>query len=167
MERWYVVHTHARAEEKAHFNLVKQGYTAYLPRYRKVRRHARRFERVLAPLFPRYLFVQVDMGRQRWRPIQSTFGVHHLVGHGNQPTPMPTPMIEEIKEREDDSGVVAMMRQSVFKKGAPMRVLGGPMANFLGIFDGASDEERVFILLELLGRQVRVRLPVEMVAAEP
>ncbi len=81
-------------------------------------------------------------------------------------TPMPTPMIEEIKEREDDSGVVAMMRQSVFKKGAPMRVLGGPMANFLGIFDGASDEERVFILLELLGRQVRVHIPVEMVAAE-
>ena len=167
MNRWYAVHTHARAEEKALLNLIKQGYTAYLPRYRKFRRHARRFERVLAPLFPRYLFVRMDVDRQRWRPIQSTFGVRHLVGHGNRPTSVPEAVIEEIKGGEDDSGLVAMARQAIFKKGAPVRVSAGPMADLLGIFECASDEQRVFILLELLGRQVRVRLPVEMVTAEP
>ncbi len=166
MNRWYAVHTHARAEEKARLNLSKQGYTAYLPRYRKVRRHARRFERVLAPLFPRYLFVRLDVERQRWRPIQSTFGVLHLVGHGSRPTAVPEAVIEELRGREDANGLVAMTRQPVFRKGAPVRVLGGPMADLLGIFECASDEQRVLILLELLGRQVKVRLPVEMVAAE-
>ena len=92
--------------------------------------------------------------------------MRHLVGHGNRPTSVPEAVIEEIKGREDDSGLVAMARQAIFKRGAPVRVSAGPMADLLGIFECASDEQRVFILLELLGRQVRVRIPAEMVAVE-
>ena len=58
---WYVVHTHPRAEAKALLNLDRQGFSCYLPRYLKRRRHARRLETVAAPLFPRYLFVALDL----------------------------------------------------------------------------------------------------------
>jgi transcriptional antiterminator RfaH len=71
---WYVVHTHPHAEAKAAAHLERQGYSTYLPRYLKCRRHARRIEIVPAPLFPRYLFVTIDRLRQRWRSIQSTVG---------------------------------------------------------------------------------------------
>ena len=50
---WYVVHTHPRAEAKALLNLDRQGFSCYLPRYLKRRRHARRLDTVAA-VFPRY-----------------------------------------------------------------------------------------------------------------
>src|SRR5947209_3993566 len=59
--QWYVAQTHPRAEAKAAEHLDRQGFHVYLPNFRKRRRHARRVETVTAPLFPRYLFVSVDM----------------------------------------------------------------------------------------------------------
>ena len=85
---WYVVHTHPRAEAKALLNLDRQGFTCYLPRYLKRRRHARRVETVAAALFPRYLFVDLDLATQQWWPIRSTFGVADLVFNGGQPAPV-------------------------------------------------------------------------------
>ncbi len=66
-------------------NLIRQGFEIYLPRYLKRRRHARKVDVVAAPLFPRYVFINIDMATQRWRPIQSTFGVSHLVMNGDEP----------------------------------------------------------------------------------
>ena len=59
--RWFVAHTHPHAEAKATSHLNRQGFEIYFPRYLKRRRHARRIETVAAPLFPRYLFVAVDL----------------------------------------------------------------------------------------------------------
>jgi len=82
---WYVVQTHPHAEANAAAHLERQGYSVYLPRYHKRRRHARRIEFVTAPLFPSYLFVMIDMFAQRWRSIQSTIGVSRLVCSGEEP----------------------------------------------------------------------------------
>jgi transcriptional antiterminator RfaH len=90
--KWYVAHTHAHAEAKA-LNLRRHGYAVFFPRYRKRRRHARRIEIVSAPLFPRYVFVLVDRATQRWRAIGSTFGVAHLVWHGDEPAVVPDKVI--------------------------------------------------------------------------
>ena len=67
--RGYVVQTQPHAESKAMGHLIRQGFATYLPRYLKRRRHARKIETVAAPLFPRYLFVTVDMETQQWRSI--------------------------------------------------------------------------------------------------
>jgi transcription antitermination factor NusG len=61
--RWYVVQTQAGAEHKAVMHLARQGFKTYLPRYLKRRRHARRIDVVAVPLFPRYLFVEIDFER--------------------------------------------------------------------------------------------------------
>ena len=79
MKRWYVVYTHANSESKARDHLLRQGFVAILPTYKRWRRHARRQEVVERPLFPRYLFVALDMLEQRWRPILSTVGVCDVV----------------------------------------------------------------------------------------
>src|SRR6478752_1032989 len=86
--RWYAVQSHPNAENKAVAHLARQGFTTYLPRYLRRRRHARRVEMVATPLFPRYLFVTIDMTRQRWRSIYSTIGVSRLVCAGDTPTPV-------------------------------------------------------------------------------
>src|ERR1700720_2773321 len=82
--RWYVVQTHPHAESKASAHLRRQDFTVYLPYYLKQRRHARRIEKVRAPLFPGYLFVSIDTATQRWLSIDSTFGVTKLVRDGDR-----------------------------------------------------------------------------------
>ena len=103
--RWYVVQTHGHAETKALAHLARQGFTAYLPRYLKRRRHARRIETVAAPLFPRYLFVTVDIMCQRWRSIHSTIGVARLVCNGDDPVAVADDVIETLRAREDRAGL--------------------------------------------------------------
>ena len=73
--RWYVVHTRPHQERRAEANLLRQGYRAWLPQMERSRRHARRIETVRTPLFPGYLFVELDIAREAWCAINGTFGV--------------------------------------------------------------------------------------------
>jgi transcriptional antiterminator RfaH len=162
--RWYVVHTRPHAERRAYAHLERQGFTTYLPRTLKRRRHARRIETVEAPLFPRYLFVAIDLSAQRWRAIQSTIGVSHLVCNGNDPAPVPDAVIAALRSHEQD-GYVRLPARPLFQPGEVVRILDGAFATCLGLYDGMADGERVAVLLDLLGRKVRILLEPESVAA--
>ena len=162
--RWYVVQTHPHAEAKADSHLKRQEFETYFPRYLKRRRHARRIETVAAPLFPRYLFVAFDAAAQRWQCIRSTIGVATLVRSGDQPAEVPKAVIEALRDREVN-GIVALDRRPRFAPGDRVRVVDGAFANCVAIFEGMSDSARVAVLLELLGRKVRVLLDDLSVAA--
>jgi len=164
-QRWYVVQTHARAEAKAASHLMRQGFRIYLPRYSKRRRHARRIETVLAPLFPSYLFVTLDRSLQRWRSIHSTVGVVRLVCNGEEPAPLPDSVISGLKAREDENGIVRLQRNPMFAPGDTLKILDGIFSSHLGLFESMTDSERVAVLLDLLGRKVRVIIDAESVAA--
>jgi transcriptional antiterminator RfaH len=162
--RWYVVQTHVHAESKAAAHLLRQGYETYLPRYLKRRRHARRVENVPAPLFPRYLFVGFDWAA-RWRSIQSTQGVSHLICNGNEPTVLPECVVAELRRREDNNGFIRLDPPPLYAPGDKVRVVDGVFGDSFGLFEGMADRDRVAILLDLLGRKVRVVLDRESVAA--
>lgn len=163
--RWFVVQTQVNSENRAVQNLARQGFETYLPRFEKRRRHARKVELVAAPLFSRYLFVRIDMGTQRWRAIQSTIGVSHLVTYGNEPAPVPDRVIAALRDAEDGRGFVRLQSKPVFAPGAKVRILGGAFMDNFGFFEGQTDRDRIAILLDLLGRQVRVVLDGDLVAA--
>ena len=163
--RWCVVQTHIHAESKAAAHLLRQGYDIYLPRYLKRRRHARRVDNVPAPLFPRYLFVGFDPEVARWRTIQSTQGVSHLICNSNEPALLPQSVIAELRRREGDDGFIRLDRQLLYAPGDKVRVVDGVFSDSLGLFEGMADRDRVAILLDLLGRKVRVVLDRESVAA--
>jgi transcriptional antiterminator RfaH len=162
--RWFAVQTHPHAELRAAAHLLRQGFGVYLPRYLRRRRHARRTETVPAPLFPRYLFVAVDLATQRWRAIQSTHGVAQLVCAGGVPAPVPDAVIAELRARERD-GFVHLPPRPHFAPGTAVRILDGAFASCIGLYDGMKDGDRVAILLDLLGRKVRVLIESELVAA--
>ncbi len=136
---WYVVQTHAHAEAKAASHLERQGYSTYLPRYLKRRRHARRVEIVPAPLFPRYLFVAIDVLTQRWRSIQSTIGVSQLVCRGDEPAMLPDAVIDELQGRHNAAGFVELDLRPRFAPGEKVRVVEGAFAACLGLFEGMAD----------------------------
>ena len=156
--RWYVVQTHSHSEAKASWHLQRQGFEIYLPKYLKKRRHARRTETVIAPLFPRYLFVAVDMTSQRWLSIRSTIGVTRLVCAGDRPVAVPGVVFEALKRREDASGLIQLDHKPRFLPGDKVCVLDGAFHDCLGLCEGMTSNERVTILLELLGRKVRINL---------
>lgn len=156
MNRWFVVHARPNGEQRALANLERQGFVAWLPLYRKHRRHARRVETVSRPLFPRYLFVSVDLEAERWRAILSTYGVAGLVGTGDGPEPVPDGIVEALQARADADGTFTLDRARQISPGDSVRVAAGPMRDLEGIFHAATDSERVVVLLSLMGRHVRV-----------
>lgn len=163
--RWYVIETHPHDEAKAEAHLRRQGFETYLPRYSKRRSHARRVEIVAAPLFPRYLFVAINMATQQWRCIHSTFGVTRLVAYGDSPIPLADQVIEGLKRREDEVGLVRLEPKLDFAPGDNIRVLTGPFEACLGLCESIADRDRVAILLDFLGRKVRIVLDAATVAA--
>lgn len=165
MIEWLVAQTRPQAEAQADRHLRRQGFCVYLPRYLKLRRHARRQEWVPRPLFPRYLFVGIDPAHSRWRSIRSTFGISQLVCAGDRPLPVPSEIVAELRSREDENGMMVIQPEVPFQRGDQVRVDSGALCDGIGIFECIDDDRRVVILLDLLGRQVRVRLPLEAVAA--
>jgi transcriptional antiterminator RfaH len=157
--RWYVVHTQPRGEAKADLHLRQQGFMTYLPCYLRQRRHARRSEIVQRPLFPNYLFVAFDRERDRWRSIASTVGVSHLVLSGDGPLPIADGVIGEIKGREDADGFVVLGLPAGVGPGSRVRLIDGIFADARGVLERIANDRRVAILLQFLGREVRVNLP--------
>lgn len=164
MIEWFAVHTHARAEAKALLNLRRQGFDAYLPLYLKSRSHARRLDKVPAPLFPRYLFVGVDLAVRGWRSIRSTFGVANIVCVGDRPAPVPSDVIADIRAREDSRGFVSLAQVANYHKGQRVDVVEGVLFGARALFDCHCDDRRAHLLIDLLGRQVRVTLPLTTMA---
>jgi len=165
MSAWYAVHTHPQSEDKAVRNLINQGFEVYLPKFLKRRRHARKTELIKAPLFPRYLFVKIDINLHRWPSINSTHGVQYLVCAGSNPSAIQSEIIEEFQRHENKNGIIIIDPRERYKKGDPVRLLDGPFADVIGMFDSATDDQRVMILLDLMGRRVRVKLKPEFVEA--
>ncbi len=165
MIRWYVVHTQPHGEDRARLNLERQGFDVYLPKYLKHRRHARRIEHVRRPLFPRYLFVRFDAERAQWRSINGTLGVAYIVSHGDQPIPVPDRIVDAMQARHNEDDLVVLHSPDSFQAGQKLEIVDGPFAWHTGLFQRLDDNERVVLLLDLLGRQVSVTVSPEVVAA--
>lgn len=164
MNRWYVARTHALSEEKALFNLVKQGFETYLPRYLKQRRHARRTDWIKVPLFPRYIFVSFDVAVTRWRAISSTIGIDRMICSLDRPVPVPQGVVESIQSRENERGLISLAQCLSLARGDRVQIDSGAFSDMSGLFECISDDERVTVLLDLLGRQVRVKVPAAALA---
>ena len=165
MTYWCAVQTHVRSEDKAAFHLRRQGFEVFLPKHLKRRSHARRIDWVPTPLFPRYLFVVIDPMATQWSSIRSTVGVGDLVRFGGSPATVPTDIITEIQARQDENGLVKPYTGCAFNTGDRVKIVDGPLNDLEGLFHGATDEERVIVLLNLMGREVKVRVPLETVYA--
>ena len=74
-------------------------------------------------------------------------------------------MVDGLKGREDEKGFIKLINPLRFVRGDQVRVLDGVFSNWVGLFEGMTDEERVTVLLELLGRKVRVVMDLDSVAA--
>lgn len=165
MKQWFVVHTQPLKEMIALHHLTVQGFEAYLPRYKKIRRHARKKESILAPLFPRYLFVELDTEKDRWRSVNGTRGVAYLLTFDERPASVSDEIIAALKTREDEAGCVPVESLSMFVKGDKVRILEGAFEGYTAVFEKLDDKTRVQVLLNFLGRETKIQIPVLAVEA--
>jgi len=152
--RWYVVHTLPHREAGAARQLEFQGFRVYLPLHHKTVRHARRFRTVRAPFFPRYLFVELNVARDRWRSVNGTSGVSHLIMEGELPKPVPTGVVENLAAIRSHEGVISLA--TLLQPGQAVRILTGPFAEQVGKLIAVDDQARVRILLDVMGASVIV-----------
>ena len=165
MRNWFAVHTHPQGEIKAAHHLERQGFEVYLPRYMKKRSHARRIDWVPSPLFPRYLFVGMDLGKERWLAVSSTVGVSHLVCFGTRPIPVPSEIIEMLRGNEDHKGIFSFRQKAPFTLGDKVEIMSGAFSEAVGIFENLDAQGRVTLLLNIMGRQTKVKTSLECVSA--
>lgn len=155
-ERWYVVHTQPRREYRAQTQLAVQGFRSFLPQQRKTVRHARKLKTVSAPFFPRYLFVALDLSRDRWRSVNGTFGVASLVMGKEFPVAVPSGVVEGLGAACTADGHLRL--GEALGLGDRVRVLSGPFADLVGELTRIDGVGRVTVLLRLLGGDVPVSI---------
>ena len=165
MTVWYAVHTQPRKELTASQHLQRQGFDVYLPQHLKKRRHARRVDWIRSPFFPRYLFVGTGFKNRHWGSIHSTVGVSYLVQFGERPTEVPYEIIEVLHAREDEEGLINLNDASIYKPGDHVQILDGAFSDSIGILEHLDDQDRVSMLLDLMGRKVRVKTTLDKIAA--
>jgi len=147
MSYWAIVQTHSQREELAAAGLERKGFGIYLPRIKLGMR------RQLVPLFPNYLFVRIHA---IWYPVLSTVGVIRLLRNGErEPSRIDEAIVREIRAREV-RGVVRLPRRIV--PGDRVRIVRGSFRDHIGVYEGMSGKEREHVLLELLGRKVRIEM---------
>jgi len=152
---WYLVHTKPRQEEVALANLQRQGYACYLPQMRIERIRRRKAEVTTEPMFPRYLFIQLDSSDQgkSWSPIRSTLGVSQLVHFGARAAKVDDALVELLRQREQ-----AMPLDAMFHSGDSVVVTDGPFVGIEAIYQTADADRRAFILLEILSKPVSMQI---------
>ncbi|MDD9990985.1 MAG: transcriptional activator RfaH [Rhodospirillales bacterium] len=164
MTRWYVVHARPHQEQRAKVNLARQGYRVWLPMMQRSRRRAKRFEIGHAPLFPGYLFVELDIGREPWRAINGTFGVKRLLADGPLPQALPEDFVAALREATGDDGV-STPEPVDLKPGDAVTIAAGPFVECAAVVLRLAPRERVEVLLDVLGGRVPARLPKRAVIA--
>jgi len=155
-ERWFLVHTLPHCERKAEMHLGAQGFRAYLPQIQKTIRHARQLRTVRAPLFPRYMFLILDLGRDRWLSVGSTVGISSLFTCEDRPVPVPKGVVEGLIARTDEANLTLF--DVGLATGQSVRILSGPFADFVGTLERLNAAGRVRVLLTMMGTAVPVAL---------
>lgn len=155
--RWYAVRTQPHAEDRAQHNLKNQGFEVFTPRVARSVRHARRREWRLSPLFPGYTFVRLDASRQRWRPVDSTFGVANILKVGESPAPLPVGLVEQLKTLADKNGEVTGLVETI-AVGDRVRVIGGAFDNWIGNVLSLPEKDRILLLISMATREVRLNI---------
>lgn len=151
---WCVVYTNVNKETIAEKNLIGQNFITYMPKYKKIISHARKISMVIKPLFPRYLFVNVDLVAQRWPIINSTYGVNAIISMEGKPVIISEEIINKIKLCEKPDENINVVPYSFMTKGDEVNILEGVFSGKKGIFNGLTDNNRVKVLFNLLGKEV-------------
>lgn len=155
---WCVVNTIPNQETRAEENLLRQGFRIWLPQMKRTRRHARRVDVVESPVFPGYLFVELDLARDIWSPINGTPGVRRLLCQKDQPSRVPDGFIVALRQTIEAGDLVDPSEETL-RPGQKVRLVSGPFADSMGVLLRLAPKDRIALMLNVLGTDVVTYVP--------
>ncbi len=157
---WFAVHTRSRHEDRAYAGLLQKGLNAFLPKVEVWSKRKDRRKKILLPMFPGYLFVELTApGVEKRLEVLKTFGVVKILGNPStsEPIPVPEEKIDAIKRII--SSKVEIQHFQYPKVGEPARIIDGPFKGVEGLVVGTDYKKELFVItVELLQRSVAIKL---------
>jgi transcriptional antiterminator RfaH len=151
---WFLAQIRPNCQKMAEQNLRRQNFQTFLPMHEETKRRSGRFVSTLRPLFSGYIFVAFDTARGGWQAINSTYGVTQLVSFGGEPRSVPHDLISRLMLRCDERGKLLPPR--ILRPGETVKISEGPFSNFIATVEKISRDQRVWVLLDLMGQSTRV-----------
>ena len=158
---WYLVQCKPNAAQIAVRNLENQNFCTFLPIQEITKRKGKIFHRQIHPLFPGYLFVQIDPDQGPWRQVNSTRGVARLVRLGAEPSMVPNEIVEALMARCDEQSILRQTSEtqsSELQAGNQAKVTQGPFSGFIATISETEPNNRINILIEIMGQTTKVAI---------
>jgi len=154
-KEWFILQFKTNSHLQAKKNLSRQGFETFLPLHNTTSRVASRFVSTTRPLFPGYMFVSFDRAESEWHKINNTYGVSRLVTFNSVLKSIPATFINNLIKRHDSSGKLLPLKN--LKKGDQVQILKGPFANFIATVETYETDQRMWILMDLMGRKTKLQ----------
>ena len=154
-KEWFILQFKPNSHHLAAKNLNRQGFETFLPLHETTSRKLSRFINTSKPLFPGYMFIKFDKLESEWHKINSTYGVSRLITFNSILKSMPIGFVDSLMKRYDLSGKLLPIQK--LKKGDQVTVLTGPFANFIATVEKYEDDQRIWVLMDLMGRKSKIQ----------
>ena len=156
-KEWFILQFKSNSHHLAVKNLNRQGFETFLPLHETTSRRLSQFINTSKPLFPGYMFIKFDRAESEWHKINSTYGVSRLITFNSILKSIPTAFVDNLMKRYDSSGKLLPIKK--LKKGDHVTVLKGPFANFIATVEKYEADQRIWILMDLMGRKTKIITP--------
>jgi transcriptional antiterminator RfaH len=103
------------------------------------------------------MFIKFDRADSKWHKINNTYGVSRLITFNTTLKSIPTSFVDGLMKRYDLSGKLLPIKK--LKKGDHVMVLKGPFANFIATVEKYEADQRIWILMDLMGRKTKIITP--------
>ena len=148
---WYVAKVKPRSEQRVAWSLAACGAEGYAPDIVVLKRG----RQVLEPLFPGYVFVQVDTASALWRQIRWAQGVGYFLPRNLDPVAIGAEFVDDLKSGVQQWNGEGWAR--AFGSGDPVRIEAGSLRGLDAIFHRyVPGHRRCEVLVSLVGRDHRV-----------
>jgi transcriptional antiterminator RfaH len=158
-KEWFILQFKPNSHFQATKNLNRQGFETFLPLHDTTSRKVSRFITTNQPLFPGYMFITFDRAESKWHKINNTYGVSRLVTFNANLESIPTTFIDNLRKRYDLSGKLLPIKK--LKRGDQVKVLKGPFADFIATVETYETDQRIWILMDLMGRKTKIQTPLD------
>ena len=165
MNNWHLLMTKPNEDKRAEENLLNQGYELFRPVLRQFAVRKGKQVVVIKPLFPRYLFIRLDDALSDWGTIRSTRGVAGLVRFTELPAKVPDSLIALIKSQCIEGNVIDTTHEKpfVYNKGDEIEITEGGFRGIKAIIKEQIAQDRVLLLLNLLGKEQEIEVSLNQV----
>jgi len=153
-QNWYAVYTSANHEKRVAEQLAVRGVEHFLPTYESTRKWKDRKVKLQMPLFPGYVFVQIELAKRMG--VLQVPGVARLVGFDGQPTVVPEEDVLRVREFLRQGHRAEPHR--MLKVGKRVRVTAGPLAGMEGIVARRKNGQKVVISFAAIEQAMAVEI---------